>query len=870
MAIQKMPKTTPQENFSTHTPMMQQYLRIKAAHPNILLFYRMGDFYELFFEDAKLASELLDITLTARGKSAGLTVPMCGVPFHAVDNYLARLVNLGRSVALCEQIGDPSTSRGPVERQVKRIITPGTLTEDGLITDEKESILMALNTSGDNNYAASWINLSSAHFEVNEYKNISEIQTIMGYINPSEIIVPDGLKLDHFSDHPIKSVDRLYFDSLEGRHILNRHFSVSNLNGFGIDSLDLGIGTAAAALRYAQEAQCQPLKFIQSIHKTSDQARIQIDSHSRRNLEIDQRLGESGTENTLYDTFNLTSTPMGSRLLRSWLIAPLTDQTETSERLDFVQSILSSDSMVDMNTVLKTFGDMQRIVTRVHIGTANPRDLARLRVGLNNLNELHRIIHDLDEYGDSEKLRFSSLPSTIAIKEKLTAAITENPPATIRDGGMIANGFDDELDELRNLTSNAAEYLRSLESREKDRTGIGTLKVGYNRVHGYFIEVSRSSSNSELPMEYVRRQTLKNTERYITPELKTFEEEALTSQSKALKREKILYEELIEELQRSGEQLRLVADMVARLDVLTAYASAAHDYKLVRPKFISEPLINIEEGRHPVVSNRLKTSFVPNPTIMDDSRRMLIITGPNMGGKSTYMRQTALIIVLAYAGSFVPAKSTTLGPIDRIFTRIGASDDLAGGRSTFMVEMTEAAQILHQATRSSLVLLDEIGRGTSTFDGLAIAWATAQNIALQNGSFTLFATHYFELTDLTNELSHAANVHLDAVEHNGEVVFLHTLKDGPASQSYGIQVAKLAGMPRAVLNLAQEKLLTLESLSADTSQGELFQDKIVSNPLKFEETEILEKLQGLEPENTTPREALELIYELTQKAKKLK
>ena len=870
MAIQKMPKTTPQENFSTHTPMMQQYLRIKAAHPNILLFYRMGDFYELFFEDAKLASELLDITLTARGKSAGLTVPMCGVPFHAVDNYLARLVNLGRSVALCEQIGDPSTSRGPVERQVKRIITPGTLTEDGLITDEKESILMALNTSGDNHYAASWINLSSAHFEVNEYKNISEIQTIMGYINPSEIIVPDGLKLDHFSDHPIKSVDRLYFDSLEGRHILNRHFSVSNLNGFGIDSLDLGIGTAAAALRYAQEAQCQPLKFIQSIHKTSDQARIQIDSHSRRNLEIDQRLGESGTENTLYDTFNLTSTPMGSRLLRSWLIAPLTDQTETSERLDFVQSILSSDSMVDMNTVLKTFGDMQRIVTRVHIGTANPRDLARLRVGLNNLNELHRIIHDLDEYGDSEKLRFSSLPSTIAIKEKLTAAITENPPATIRDGGMIANGFDDELDELRNLTSNAAEYLRSLESREKDRTGIGTLKVGYNRVHGYFIEVSRSSPNSELPMEYVRRQTLKNTERYITPELKTFEEEALTSQSKALKREKILYEELIEELQRSGEQLRLVADMVARLDVLTAYASAAHDYKLVRPKFISEPLINIEEGRHPVVSNRLKTSFVPNPTIMDDSRRMLIITGPNMGGKSTYMRQTALIIVLAYAGSFVPAKSTTLGPIDRIFTRIGASDDLAGGRSTFMVEMTEAAQILHQATRSSLVLLDEIGRGTSTFDGLAIAWATAQNIALQNGSFTLFATHYFELTDLTNELSHAANVHLDAVEHNGEVVFLHTLKDGPASQSYGIQVAKLAGMPRAVLNLAQEKLLTLESLSADTSQGELFQDQIVSNPLKFEETEILEKLQGLEPENTTPREALELIYELTQKAKKLK
>ena len=870
MAIQKMPKTTPQENFSTHTPMMQQYLRIKAAHPNILLFYRMGDFYELFFEDAKLASELLDITLTARGKSAGLTVPMCGVPFHAVDNYLARLVNLGRSVALCEQIGDPSTSRGPVERQVKRIITPGTLTEDGLITDEKESILMALNTSGDNHYAASWINLSSAHFEVNEYKNISEIQTIMGYINPSEIIVPDGLKLDHFSDHPIKSVDRLYFDSLEGRHILNRHFSVSNLNGFGIDSLDLGIGTAAAALRYAQEAQCQPLKFIQSIHKTSDQARIQIDSHSRRNLEIDQRLGESGTENTLYDTFNLTSTPMGSRLLRSWLIAPLTDQTETSERLDFVQSILSSDSMVDMNTVLKTFGDMQRIVTRVHIGTANPRDLARLRVGLNNLNELHRIIHDLDEYGDSEKRRFNSLPSTIAIKEKLTAAITENPPATIRDGGMIANGFDDELDELRNLTSNAAEYLRSLESREKDRTGIGTLKVGYNRVHGYFIEVSRSSSNSELPMEYVRRQTLKNTERYITPELKTFEEEALTSQSKALKREKILYEELIEELQRSGEQLRLVADMVARLDVLTAYASAAHDYKLVRPKFISEPLINIEEGRHPVVSNRLKTSFVPNPTIMDDSRRMLIITGPNMGGKSTYMRQTALIIVLAYAGSFVPAKSTTLGPIDRIFTRIGASDDLAGGRSTFMVEMTEAAQILHQATRSSLVLLDEIGRGTSTFDGLAIAWATAQNIALQNGSFTLFATHYFELTDLTNELSHAANVHLDAVEHNGEVVFLHTLKDGPASQSYGIQVAKLAGMPRAVLNLAQEKLLTLESLSADTSQGELFQDKIVSNPLKFEETEILEKLQGLEPENTTPREALELIYELTQKAKKLK
>lgn len=870
MAFQEMPKTDTETNINTHTPMMQQYLRIKAANPDILLFYRMGDFYELFFDDAKQASELLDITLTSRGKSAGSAIPMCGVPFHAVDGYLARLVKLGQSVALCEQVGDPSTSNGPVERQVKRIVTPGTLTEDSLLNGEHESVLMAVNTSGSNKYAASWINLSSANFEVNEYENISELETLIEHIHPSEIIAPEEMTFDKFPNYPLKSVNGSYFDFFEGRRYLTEHFSVSNLGAFGIDSLDLGIGTAAAALRYAQDAQCQPLSYIQSIQKTSDQARIQIDAHSRRNLEIDHNLGDSGTENTLYEAFNFTSTPMGSRLLRSWLTGPLTDQSAVNARLDFVQSILFADSISDLKSVLKPFGDMQRIVTRINIGTANPRDLARLRLGLAHLDGLNRIIGKLDQYADAEKHRFNSLPATKSIEEKLAAAIIEDPPATTRDGGMIASGFDHELDELRDLTANSAEYLKSLESREKDRTGISTLKVGYNRVHGYFIETSRSPSNADLPLEYVRRQTLKNTERYITPELKVFEEKALSSQTKALKREKIVFEELIQELQLVGEQLRVVAEMVARLDVLTAFGSAAQEHNLVRPIFVSEPLINIEAGRHPVVSNHLKTSFVPNSTTMNASRRMLIITGPNMGGKSTYMRQTALIVVLAYAGSFVPAKSTELGPIDRIFTRIGASDDLASGRSTFMVEMTETAQILHQATPSSLVLLDEIGRGTSTFDGLAIAWATAQHIASKNGSFTLFATHYFELTELTKELSQTTNVHLDAVEHNGEVVFMHTLKDGPASQSYGIQVAKLAGIPSLVLNLAKDKLLTLESSNMETTQGQLFSNRRPSSPYIPESNEIVEELKGIEPENTTPREALALIYGLVQKAKNLK
>ena len=870
MAFQEMPKTEFEKDFSAHTPMMQQYLRIKAANPDILLFYRMGDFYELFFDDAKQASELLDITLTSRGKSAGSAIPMCGVPFHAVDGYLARLVKLGQSVALCEQVGDPSTSSGPVERQVKRIVTPGTLTEESLLNSDRESVLMAVSASGSQKYAAAWINLSSAKFEVNEYETISDLEILTGHIHPSEIIVPEGLTFDNLPNYPLKRVDGSYFDLFEGRRLLNEHFSVSNLGAFGIESLELGIGTAAAALRYAQEAQCQPLNYIQSIQKTSTEDRIQIDSHSRRNLEIDQRLGDSGTENTLYEAFNLTSTPMGSRLLRSWLVAPLTDPIVVSERLDFVQSILSADSISDMKSVLKPFGDMQRIVTRINIGSANPRDLARLRLGLASLDGLNRLIGKLDQYADAEKYRFDSLPSTKSIEEKLAAAIVEDPPATTRDGGMIADGFDNELDELRDLTANSAEYLRSLEDREKDRTGISTLKVGYNRVHGYFIETSRSSSNADLPLEYVRRQTLKNTERYITPELKIFEEKALSSQTKALQREKALFEELIQELQVAGDQLRVVAEMVARLDVLTAFGNAAQEYNLVRPIFVSDPLIRIEDGRHPVVSNQIKTSFIPNSTILDETRRMLIITGPNMGGKSTYMRQTALIIVLAYAGCFVPAKSVKLGPIDRIFTRIGASDDLAGGRSTFMVEMTETAQILHQATPSSLVLLDEIGRGTSTFDGLAIAWATAQHIASTNGSFTLFATHYFELTDLASELPETANVHLDAVEHNGEVVFMHTLKEGPASQSYGIQVAKLAGIPNLVLSLAKEKLLTLEASNTDTIQGQLFSNNPLHSPYMPEGNKILEELQKIEPENTTPREALSLIYDLVQKVKNLK
>ncbi|MCZ6887014.1 MAG: DNA mismatch repair protein MutS [Gammaproteobacteria bacterium] len=882
-----------------HTPMMQQYLRIKSEHQDLLLFYRMGDFYELFFDDAVEASELLDITLTARGQSAGTPIPMCGVPFHAVDGYLARLVKIGRSVAICEQIGDPATAKGPVERKVQRIITPGTLTEDNLLGAEHESIVAAVAETA-NGFGLAWLNLSSGTFQLSEPGDRTALGAELERIGPAEVLIAENSDLD--LDRPTTFRRSLDFDATLGHAFLIEHFGVRDLTGFGVDPANAATGAAAAALRYSQQAQCQPLRYIDHLSVAATGDVIQLDAHTRRNLEIDSRIDTANERGaTLFDVLNSTRTPMGARLLKRWLNAPLKDARQVAERQTTVAAILADNCQATLAHALDPIGDMERIVTRIALGNPSPRDLARLKLGLEAAPQVKDLVCQLGT--SAVERQFQGLPSFDEVRDELERALIESPPATIREGGVIARGYDQEFDALRDLTENASVWLADLETRERARTGIQTLKVGFNRVHGYFIETSRAAAQQDLPAEYVRRQTLKNAERYITPELKTFEDEALTSQARALKREKFLFERLIERLDENGVPLRRLAQAVAAVDVLRCFAQAADDFNLNAPVLVDEPGLKIVEGRHLVVERSVDAPFIPNDTEFTDTCRTLVITGPNMGGKSTYMRQTALICLLAYAGSFIPAASARLGPIDRIFTRIGASDDLTGGRSTFMVEMSETANILHNATDQSLVLLDEIGRGTSTYDGLALAWATVEYILDTLHAFTMFATHYFELTVLADNRDDVANVHLDAIEHGNDIVFLHTVRPGPASQSYGVQVAKLAGVPEPVLARARERLAELEAqylgdlgdrdgLRADSPHTDLFADyasgqasgqssgqssgessgqsagqsrdqAVESAPPRVPDA-VRERLNALDPNTLTPRDALDVVYQLKE------
>ena len=854
-------------DLTAHTPMMQQYLSIKAQYPDTLLFYRMGDFYELFYDDAKRAAGLLDITLTARGQSAGSPIPMAGVPFHAVDGYLGKLVEAGEAVAICEQIGDPATSRGPVERRVQRVVTPGTLAEDGLLAPERESVLAGVNPAPAG-YAVAWLNLASGEFSFSTASGRAELDALLARLRPAEVLVPERIDIE--GETPQQMRDSLEFDNELGfRHLVD-HFRVADLGAFGLETPDAAVGAASAVLRYAQAARCQNLEFVDRLNRVAETDTVVMDAQTRRNLEIDRRLdGESA--GTLFSVMNHTATAMGARLLKSWLNAPVRDHEALGRRQAAVGAIRDGGTAAGLSGVLADIGDVERITSRIALGNASPRDLGRLRQALGSMPGLHVLVADLGDPDLSQ--RFGDLPPFDAEHDRLQAALVGDPPATIRDGGVFARGYDGELDRLKDLTENAAEWLADLESRERQRTGIANLKVGYNRVHGYYIEAGRAVA-TEMPPEYVRRQTLKNAERYIMPELKQFEDEALTSQAQALRRERALFDALMTQLQTRLDGLRAAAREIARLDVLNAFAIAADRYRFARPILADEPGLVIEGGRHPVVEAESTEPFVPNDLALSDSRRLLIVTGPNMGGKSTYMRQAALITLLAHTGSFVPATTATLGPIDRIFTRIGASDDLARGRSTFMVEMSETAHILHNATAKSLVLLDEIGRGTSTYDGLALAWATADYIARHIGAFTLFATHYFELTALPSELDGAANVHLDAVEHRGEVVFLHSVRDGPASQSYGIEVAKLAGVPRAVLADAKRRLTDLETRHAHTgtsAQMDLFHDLRADADGAGQQAEsagdaIVRQLGELDPDSMSPRDALAALYELKETA----
>ena len=845
---------------SNHTPMMQQYLAIKAQHPDELLFYRMGDFYELFYDDAKRATRLLDITLTARGASAGNPIPMCGVPFHSVEAYLAKLVRQGVSVAICEQTGDPATSKGPVERQVVRIVTPGTLTDEALLDESRDNLIAAIAAGTGHGHTSAFglatLDVSSGQFELAELTDVSSLESELHRLSPVEIILSED------RDYPEMALSHAgarlrppwEFDLQTSRDLLTRQFAVKDLAGFDCDDLDLAVSAAGCLLAYVKETQRTELPHIRGLRKITGDDAVHIDGASRRNLELTTNI-RGGGEHTLFAVLNHTATAMGGRLLQRWINRPVRSRQTLNHRLDAVDQIIRERRDEDLRETLKQIGDTERILARVALRSARPRDLARLRDALAVLPGLANALATID----SERIQTlaGDCQPMPELAEFLAKAVIDNPPVVIREGGVIAGGFDQELDELRSISENAAEFLVKLEQEERRTTGLNTLKVGFNRVHGYYIEISRAQAE-RAPVHYVRRQSLKNAERYITPELKQFEDKALSSKSLALAREKQLYEQLLDHLVGRLPELQPMSTAVSEVDVLANLAERAVTLQLVRPLLTDEAAIDIEQGRHLVVEQTLAGAFIANDLHLDKDQRLLIITGPNMGGKSTYMRQCALITLLAHIGSFVPAVSANIGTIDRIFTRIGSSDDLASGRSTFMVEMTETAMILNNATRNSLVLLDEIGRGTSTFDGLSLAWAVAKAIATDIGALTLFATHYFELTILPETLPGTRNVHLAAREYGDDIIFMYSVNQGPANQSYGLQVAKLAGVPESVVRTARDKLRQLENHEVRPeiipAQSDLF-----ATP---EPDPVHDLLKNLDTDALSARDALGLVYDL--------
>ncbi len=852
---------SPSESLSHHTPMMQQYLRLKAENPDILLFYRMGDFYELFYDDAKRASELLDISLTKRGASAGEPIPMAGVPFHAVEGYLAKLVQMGESVAICEQIGDPATSKGPVERKVVRIVTPGTVTDEALLSERVDNLIAAIyHHNGRFGYAT--MDITSGRFQLSEPQTEEEMAAELQRTSPRELLFPEDFSPVHLmaSRQGNRRRPIWEFELDTAKQQLNQQFGTRDLVGFGVEQAKLGLCAAGCLIQYVKDTQRTALPHIRSLTWDRQDQSVILDAATRRNLELTHNLA-GGTDNTLAEVLDHCATPMGSRMLKRWIHQPMRDNATLNQRLDAITELKETALYGELHPVLKQIGDIERILARLALRSARPRDLARLRHAMQQLPELHSVMSELKQPHLTE-LRTHAEPMD-ELCDLLERAIKENPPVVIRDGGVIADGYSAELDEWRDLANGATEFLERLEAEERDRHGIDTLKVGYNNVHGFYIQVSRGQSHL-VPPHYVRRQTLKNAERYIIEELKQHEDKVLNSKSRALALEKQLWEELFDLLMPHLEQLQQLAASVAQLDVLQNLAERAENLEYCRPTLVQEAGIHIQGGRHPVVERVMNEPFIANPIELNPQRRMLIITGPNMGGKSTYMRQTALIALMAHIGSYVPAESASIGPLDRIFTRIGASDDLASGRSTFMVEMTETANILHNATRNSLVLMDEIGRGTSTYDGLSLAWASAEWLAKEIGAMTLFATHYFELTELPNVLPHLANVHLDAVEHGDGIAFMHAVQEGAASKSYGLAVAGLAGVPKPVIKNARAKLQQLELLSSQPAETRKPSRVDIANQLSLipEPSAAEQALAGVDPDQLTPRQALDMLYQL--------
>ncbi|MGN7725528.1 DNA mismatch repair protein MutS [Luteimonas sp. 22616] len=849
-----------------HTPLMRQFFAAKAEHPDVLLFFRMGDFYELFYDDARKAAKLLDITLTQRGNSAGQPIPMAGVPHHAAEGYLARLVALGESVAICEQIGDPAASKGLVERKVVRIVTPGTVTDEALLSERRDTLLLAL-ARGKNGYGLAWADLAGGRFLVNEVAGDDALEAELARLDPAELLLPDEDGWPAFAATRGGTRRRApwLFDADSGRRQLLQFFNLHDLSAFGIDDRPLAIAAAGALLGYVEETQKQRLPHLTSIAVESSDGAIAMNAATRRHLELDTRV-DGDQKHTLLGVLDSTITPMGGRLLRRWLHRPLRDRDVVGQRHHAVASLIDSRRDSDLRETFRALGDVERILTRIALRSARPRDLGTLRDALAMLPQVRELLSPLD----SPRLQalVAGLGEHDAQAALLAQALVEQPPVLARDGGVFADDYDAELAELRRLSTHADQFLVDLEQRERAASGIPTLKVGYNRVHGYYLEISKVHA-AKAPTHYTRRQTLTGAERYITEELKAFEDKVLSARERSLARERLLYEGLLDALNEHLESLKRCAAALSELDVLACFAERAQALDWSRPDLVDDACLQVERGRHPVVEAVRDEPFEPNDLMLDDARRMLVITGPNMGGKSTYMRQNALIVLLAHIGSFVPAARATIGPIDRILTRIGAGDDLARGQSTFMVEMSETSYILHHATAQSLVLMDEIGRGTSTYDGLALADSCARHLAAVNRSYTLFATHYFELTALAEPGSGIANVHLDAVEHRdkagGEtLVFMHAVKDGPADRSFGLQVAALAGLPKAVIMQARSRLAELERHMRDAAPP-LSPDALDAPQqigLFAPASAALDTLAGIDPDELTPKQALEALYRL--------
>ena len=858
----ELERADPKADFSQHTPLMQQYLTIKAQHPDTLVLFRMGDFYELFYEDARKAARLLNITLTKRGESAGAPVVMAGVPHHAAEQYLARLIKLGESVVIAEQVGEVGLDKGPVRREVVRIVTPGTATDESLL-DPRVQNLLAAACHSNGHYGLAWMELSSGRFAVLETERMGDWQAELHRLRPSELLTPEEAVLD-LGGLKGRARPMWHFDPASARRLLTEQFGTRDLRGFGADELGAALGAAGALLQYVQETQKARLTHLTGLRVEAVEDALILDPATRRNLEIEHSLSDAH-DITLAGVLDRCVSAMGSRQLRRWLLRPLRDRVRVGARHDAVAALLDGGGYRGLREALRSVADMERILARVALRSARPRDLSGLSLSLAGLPAVKAALAAAEAPLLRELLL--QLGDHTGLSAHLGRALADEPPLTVKDGGVFRRGFDALLDELRGLSENADSYLVELEQRERARSGIDALKLGYNRVHGYYIEIGKSHI-AKIPLDYTRRQTLTNAERYITEELKRFEEKVLSARDRALAREKQLHEELLDLLTAQLRPLQEVAAALAELDALACFAERAEALRWSRPQLDETPGMEIRAGRHPVVEQTLTTPFVPNDLELNPGRRLLVITGPNMGGKSTYMRQTALIVLLAHAGSFVPAEAARIGPVDRIFTRIGAADDLARAQSTFMVEMSETANILHNATAQSVVLMDEIGRGTSTYDGLALARACAEHLASRVGAWTLFATHYFELTALASEMAGIANVHLDAAEYSNaggeQLVFLHQVRPGPANRSYGLQVAALAGVPAAVTARARAVLAELErgataapaaatTPTAAPAQSELALFTPAPAP-------VLALLEGLDPDALSPREALDFLY----------